>query len=271
MADEPLTIDIADGVAWISFADVARSNPIDDAFCQAFDSATLRVTADYSVRAIVLRSTGERFSVGGDLKSFDGPQAGWADNIRRWTGLLNASVMRLQTCDAPTIVLVDGICAGGMTSLVAGCDFVLTSSRARFAAAYAGIAFSCDVGASVMLPRRMGVARAKRFLLLNETLDANQALAAGLVDEMVDTDDLARRADALAKQLARGPTRTYGEIRRLLVSGQDQALKDQLADEAEALARMVATSDVAEGLTAFAERRLPTFTASRGSARLGDS
>jgi 2-(1,2-epoxy-1,2-dihydrophenyl)acetyl-CoA isomerase len=125
--------------------------------------------------------------------------------------------------------------------------------------AYAGIGFSCDAGSSVMLSRRMGLARARRFLILNETLSAPDALAVGLVDEVLTADQLQARAQTVARQLAAGPTRAFGEIRRLLLSAQDQPLETQLELEAQALARIAGTSDARDGLTAFAQKRKPEF------------
>jgi 2-(1,2-epoxy-1,2-dihydrophenyl)acetyl-CoA isomerase len=110
-----------------------------------------------------------------------------------------------------------------------------------------------------MLSRRMGLARARRFLLLNETLSAPDALAVGLVDEVVTADQLQARAQTVARQLAAGPTRAFGEIRRLLLSAQDQPLETQLELEAQALARIAGTSDARDGLTAFAQKRKPEF------------
>jgi 2-(1,2-epoxy-1,2-dihydrophenyl)acetyl-CoA isomerase len=110
-----------------------------------------------------------------------------------------------------------------------------------------------------MLSRRMGLARARRFLLLNETLSAADALAVGLVDEVLTADQLQARAQTVARQLAAGPTRALGEIRRLLLSAHDQPLETQLELEAQALARVAGTSDARDGLTAFAQKRKPEF------------
>jgi len=110
-----------------------------------------------------------------------------------------------------------------------------------------------------MYTRRMGLARARKFLLLNETLDAAGALAAGLADEVVAADQLTARADAVARQLAAGPTKAFGEIRRLLLSAEDQPLEAQLELEAQALSRTASTADAREGLTAFAQKRRPVF------------
>ena len=126
-------------------------------------------------------------------------------------------------------------------------------------AAYTGIGFSCDASASVMLSRRMGLSRARHFLLRNQTLDAQTALAAGLVDEVVPADRLLAHAGKIALELAAGPTKAYGEVRRLLLSVQDQPLETQLELEAQALSRIATTADAREGLLAFSEKRKPVF------------
>jgi 2-(1,2-epoxy-1,2-dihydrophenyl)acetyl-CoA isomerase len=94
---------------------------------------------------------------------------------------------------------------------------------------------------------------------MNEMLTADQALAVGLADEVVPLDQLNARAEAVAVQLANGPTKAFGEIRRLLTSVEDQPLEAQLELEAQALARSAGTADAREGLTAFAEKRAPVF------------
>ena len=105
----------------------------------------------------------------------------------------------------------------------------------------------------------MGLARARRFLLMNETLGAEEALAAGLADEVVPAEDLTARAETIARRLAAGPTKAFGEIRRLLTTAEDQPLAAQLELEAQALSRISGTADAREGLTAFVEKRKPQF------------
>ena len=161
--------------------------------------------------------------------------------------------------DAPIVAAVHGVCAGGMSAFVAGADIVVAAEDAKFVSAYAGIGYSNDAGSSIMYARRMGIARTKRFLLMNETLDAAAALAAGLVDEVAPVDGFVARAEAIAEQLAAGPTKAFGEMRRLMMTVADQPLETQLELEAQALARSAATADAREGLTAFAARRKPVF------------
>jgi 2-(1,2-epoxy-1,2-dihydrophenyl)acetyl-CoA isomerase len=255
-----MQLDVRDGIARLTFTEAERGNPIDGAFCAEIDEVSIELSERSDVRSVLIAAEGKAFSYGGDIRSFLAADGHLPQAIKRWTSDLHMAIARLQRMDPPIVVAVHGICTGGMTAFVAGCDLVVASADSRFVAAYAGIGYSCDAGASIALTRRMGLQRARRFLLLNETLDAPAALAAGLADEVVDPDQLAARATELAERLAAGPTRALGEIRRLLLSAADQSLETQLELEAQALARMAATADAREGLQAFAEKRRPQFS-----------
>ncbi|MES2492560.1 MAG: enoyl-CoA hydratase-related protein [Pseudomonadota bacterium] len=255
-----MRIDREGGLARWTFTQPERGNPIDGTFCAEFCDAANELSDDPGVRAVLLTAEGKSFSFGGDVKLFVQDLDNLPRLIKRWTADLHMGIARLQRMNAPVVAAVQGICAGGMAACVAGADVVVAEPGTRFVAAYAGIGYSNDAGASIMLSRRMGIARAKRYLLLNETLDAQTALAAGLADEVVAAEELLTRAEAVARKLADGPTLAFGEMRRLLNSVADQPLETQLELEAQGLARMSATADAREGLLAFAEKRKPRFT-----------
>jgi len=255
-----LRLQVADGLARLTFTAGARGNPIDATFCSELCEAATQLSEDSNVRCVLISAEGKAFSYGGDVGAFVSDLDGLPLNIKRWTTTLHSAIARLQRMDAPIVAAVHGVCAGGMSALVAGSDILIAADSARFVAAYAGIGFSCDAGSSIMYSRRMGLGRARRFLLANETLTANDARDAGLVDEVVPVEQLNARSEAMAKQLAAGPTRAFGEMRRLLISAQNQPLETQLELEAQALARTSATSDAKNALTAFAQKRKPEFT-----------
>ena len=254
-----MRLDVADGLARLTFIDTRRANPIDGRFCAELCEAAIQVSEDPSVRCLLIAAEGKAFSFGGDIAAFVDDLDGLPANIKRWTTTLHSAVARFQRMDAPVVAAVQGICAGGMSGFVAGSDIVVAADNVRFVAAYAGIGYSSDAGSSIMYSRRMGLGRARKFLLLNETIDATAALAAGLVDEVVPLADLHSRAEAIAVQLAAGPTRAFGEMRRLMLSASNQPLETQLELEAQALARTAATADAREGLTAFSQKRPAVF------------
>ena len=249
-----------DGLACLTFTQPARGNPIDGTFCAEFCEVANALASDPGVRAVLLQAEGRNFSFGGDIAMFLQNLDGLPLQIRRWTADLHMGISRMQRMDAPIVAAVQGTCAGGMAGMVAGADIVIAAQDARFVAAYAGIGYCCDAGSSTMLYRRLGLARARKFLLLNETLDAVAAEAVGLVDEVVHDADLAVRARAVARQLASGPTPALGAIRRLLATAGSEPLDAQLEREAQALAQVAGTADAREGLIAFGEKRPPRFT-----------
>jgi 2-(1,2-epoxy-1,2-dihydrophenyl)acetyl-CoA isomerase len=254
-----LKLSIQGGIGRLVFSDPARGNPIDGRLCAEISEAADQLSEHGDLRVLLITAEGPAFSYGGDIAMFTAHLDRLPVMIKRWTTDLHTGIARLQRMDAPIVAAVHGMCAGGMAGFIAGCDLVIASASARFHAAYAGIGFSCDAGSSIMLTRRMGAGRARRYLLLNETLDAAEALASGLIDEVVTNEDLADRAETVVQQLSTGPTLAFGETRRLLLSAHDQPLETQLELEAQALARVSGSADGREGLTAFAARRKPTF------------
>ena len=234
-------------------------NPIDGAFCALWSEAAIDLSSDKQVRAILMIAEGKNFSVGGNIGVFRKNLDDLSRLIKRWAADFHSGISRLQRADAPLVAAVQGVCAGGGVSLAAGADYLLASEDAQFVSAYVGIGFCVDGGGTVMLSRRMGQARAKRFMMMRETLNARQALAAGLVDEVVPADQLAARAEEVARDFAAGPTCAYGELKRLFVTVEDNALDTQMELEGLALARCAGTADAREAITAFTEKRKPLF------------
>lgn len=256
---ETMRLERDGAVARLVFAQGPRGNPIDGIFCADLLEIANELSEDKSVRAVLMLAEGENFSFGGDVVSFAGLLDVLPKMIKRWTASLHMAIARIARIDAPIVAAVQGVCAGGMNGLVAGADYVIARPNARFVAAYAQIGFCPDAGTSIMLSRRMGIARAKRFLLMSETLEADSAISIGLIDEIVADDQLTARAEGLARKLAEGPTKAFGELRRLFLSVTEQSFEAQLESEALALARCSATSDAREGLAAFVAKRKPTY------------
>lgn len=258
-AYETLELRVSQGLARLTLDDPDHGNAVTPAFCRDFAHAVDRLTNDDSVRAVLLDARGRYFSVGGDVRMFAHHEHGMPAAVRSGTFGLHTAIARLARIDAPVIAAVHGAAMGGAVGLIANTDLVVAGRSATFGAAYAKIGFSLDMGASFALASRMGLARARRFLLLGEVLDAASAERVGLVDELVDDSDVADTALDIATRLAAGPTRAYGEVRRLLQRVFSTPFESQLEDEAAAFARVVGTEDAREGVTAFLEKRRPEF------------
>ena len=257
---DTLDLSVENGVATVCFNQPQRGNPIDGPLCNDICNLGIELSERPDVRAVLFTAEGEKaFSYGGDISAFLKDLDALPRLIKRWTADLHSGIARLQRMNAPIVAAVQGICAGGMAGFVAGADYVVAEPGTKFVAAYSGIGYCNDAGSSIMFTRRMGIARTRRYLLLNETIGADEALAIGLVDKIVPTGELQAEARKMAERLAAGPTLAYGEIRRLLTSVEDQPLEAQLELEAQGLARMAGTADAREGLMAFAEKRKPNF------------
>lgn len=259
MSFETIKVDVEDGFARLLLDAPDKGNPMGTTFCREFGLAANELAGRRDVRVVLIHATGRFFSVGGDIELFSRDLEAAPTEVLNGTYDLHMGLTRLLRMDAPLVGCVQGAAAGGAVSLISHCDVVYASKSARFTAAYAQLGFTCDLGATSGLASRMGIARARRFLLLNESLDADEARHAGLVDHVLEDNVLLEEATALAEKLRAGPTRAYGEIRRLVSRALATSLEVQLEDEAQSLARAAGTEDAREGITAFTERRPPVF------------
>ena len=247
------------GVAHLVLDQPALGNPFNEAFCREIAVAAGELAGRRDLRAVLLRASGPYFSVGGDIKMFSQTLATLPAQIRTWTGGLHLGVARLARLDAPIVAALHGTAMGGAIGLVANCDLVYCARSAKLGGAYTTIGYTCDMGATFTIASRMGLARARRFLLLGEVLTAEEGERAGLVDHVVDDDRVLAEAEAAALRLARGPTRAYGELRRLMTDAFSQGFERQMENEVQALVRAASTRDAVEGITAFIERRPARF------------
>jgi 2-(1,2-epoxy-1,2-dihydrophenyl)acetyl-CoA isomerase len=255
----PIRLAIDDGVARIVLDSPTQGNPIGDEFVMAFDRVTLACADRRDVRAVLIRAEGSKFSIGGNIREFLGDREGLSANIRRWNLTLNGSLARLHRMEAPSVVAIHGVIAGGALSIVSGCDILIASDKARFVSAYASIGYCPDLGGTINLARRIGLARARRFHLLHEQLDAIAAEQIGLIDRVVSSSELLSHAEAIAQRWAKGPTRAYGAIRRLMHGVHGTPMETQLEFETQQLAELVRTDDAWEALNAFVDKRTPTY------------
>jgi 2-(1,2-epoxy-1,2-dihydrophenyl)acetyl-CoA isomerase len=256
---ESIRVEFDNGLAILSLAQPARGNPIDGSFGRDFLSVASGLLNEPGLRAVLLRADGTNFSFGGDLKTFYPARDRLAPLVRQWTADLHMGLQRFWRLPVPVVCAVQGFAMGGGVGVLAGADVVMAGDSARLGSAFAQLGFSCDSGSTVTLTYRMGVSRARRFVLLAEMLTSEAARTAGLVDLVVPDAQLQDDALALARKLAAGPTVAYGETKRLFMKAGAAQLEAQLEDEALTLARVSTTLDAQEGIAAQVEKRKPAF------------
>jgi 2-(1,2-epoxy-1,2-dihydrophenyl)acetyl-CoA isomerase len=229
----------------------------------ALAEAAAEAAEDHSARAVLLQGAGTHFCAGGDITMF-------AELIRltpaerqkalyRIVDTLHPLLVRIRHMPKPVVAAVQGAAAGFGLSLVLAADLALAAEDAVFTSGYIHLGTSPDGGMTAMLARVVGLKQAAELMLLGDRFDARRALELGLVNRIVPADALAAEAAAWAERLAAGPTHAYGRTKALLQANLGDAFDAQLRRETESFAACAATTDFAEGVRAFLEKRRPVF------------
>lgn len=250
---------VADGVAKITLNAPQTHNALGWAVADAFSTVAERLAADPATRSFLIRAEGRNFCVGGDIRAF-ADEADPPAFIGRLARRLHEGLIALAEHPAPVVIAAQGASAGAGLSLVAGGDIVLAGRSSVFSLAYAGIGLTADGGATWHLPRVIGLRRTQELAFTGRRLNAEEAAAYGLVTRVVDDASLTAEAEAIARQIASGPTAAFGGVKTLLAATERATFRDHLDAEADAIAVAMATADAAEGVTAFGARRAPVFT-----------
>jgi 2-(1,2-epoxy-1,2-dihydrophenyl)acetyl-CoA isomerase len=256
---ETLLYSVAGGIATITLNRPQVMNALDAGMIVRLREISEQAGDDAAVRAIVLRGNGPAFLAGGDVALFRANLPRLPAMIGELAGDLHHAVVALRRAPKPVLASVHGAVAGAGVSLLVAADLAIAAADTKFTLAYSKIAASPDGGSTYFLPRLVGNRKALELMLLSDTFDAETALALGLVNWVAASADLAAETDEIAHRLASGPTIAFGETKALVNRSFEQTLTAQLAAEAQAFVRCARTRDLAEGVTAFVEKRKPVF------------
>ena len=221
-------------------------------------SGALEEAAPEDVRAVVITGAGKGFCAGQDVNEFASLQGGTVGEHLEAT--YHPNIRAIRSLEKPVIAAVNGAAAGAGLSLACACDYRIAADGAAFVPGFIGIGLVPDSGGSYFIARLLGASRAFAWMSSNRRLTAAEAHAWGLVDEVVGADALAARAAELAADYAARPTRAIGMTKRLFDHAQTATLDEQLALEGELQTAATKTADFAEGVSAFLEKRPPSFT-----------
>ena len=222
-----------------------------------------RASRDDAVRALVLTGAGRAFCAGANISAAANPTTGapgsrYAQMDRR-SGSAE-TVLAFANCDVPIIGAINGAAVGGGFGLALSCDVRFMAESARIGSIFAKRGIGPDYGVSYWLPRIVGVARAFEILYDADLLDAETALACGLVQRVVPDDQLLDEALTFARKIAAGPPMAHTNSRRLVVRAQELSIAEFLELEWTNQRALLRTSDAAEGFASFVEKRDPVFT-----------
>ncbi len=225
--------------------------------------AVRTLSADREVRAVLITGAGRAFSSGADLRDGTDPTpAGHPDVYSVLTGRYHPIITGIRNMAKPVVACVNGAAAGIGLSLALACDLVIAAESAYFLLAFVNIGLVPDGGSSLLVPSRIGFARAAELALLGERLPAPKALEWGLINQVWPDADLTVKADELISKLADGPTRSYAGTKRQLNNWLYDQIDGQLEFEAQIQQQMAESGDFAEGVAAFTQKRKARFTGS---------
>ena len=259
MSFETLLFEIRDGVAYITLNREEVGNAISLEMGRDLMSAALQCEEDPAVRAVLIGAKGKLFCAGGDLGGFASAGAALPRLLKELTTYLHAGISRFARMRAPVVAAVHGTAAGAGFGLTCAADFVICSESAKFTMAYTRVGLTPDAGSTFYLPRLIGMRRTLELMLVNRVLNAEEALAWGLVNRVVAEDKLAEEAEKLARKLATGPTEAFGALKNLVVDSAGETLESQLEHESRAIADAARTVDAREGIEAFFAKRAAKF------------
>lgn len=257
MGYSKITLERQGAVAVLTLNDPATRNSLSWDLCREMGEALDQLG---DARALVITGAGKGFCSGGNMASDTPEGMGFGDMIAK--GLedaVNPMLRKLAALKIPVVAAVNGAAAGAGAPLALHADFVIAGESAFFYFAFANVGLAVDAGASWILPRMVGLARATEALMLVERIPATKALEWGMIYKVAADDALLAEAMALATRLAAGPTVSYGAIRQAIHAAASSTYENALLIEEDAQRTSGNAKDCAEAVQAFLEKRPPVF------------
>lgn len=248
-----------DGVATVTLNRPERKNPLTfESYAELRD--TFRALTDAKdVKVVVIRGEGGNFCSGGDVHEIIGPLTKMDDaGLLKFTTMTGDLVKAIRACPQPIVAAVQGVCAGAGAILAMASDIRFASPSAKTAFLFTRVGLSgADMGACAILPRIIGHGRAAELLFTGRSMSADEGLAWGFWNRVVE--DVLAEANALALELARGPTFAHAMTKRQLDAEWHVSIDEAITMEAEAQAVCMKTKDFHRAYEAFANKRNPEF------------
>jgi enoyl-CoA hydratase/carnithine racemase len=257
--------EVQDGVATLTLNRPERKNPLTfDSYGEIRDLfRELRHAKD--VKVVVLRGAGDNFCSGGDVHEIIGPlvrmqEAGDMGGLLEFTRMTGDAVIEMRRCPQPIIAAVDGVCAGAGAILAMAADLRLGTARSKTAFLFVRVGLAgADMGACNILPRIIGSGRAAELLYTGRSMSGEEAERWGFYNRLVAPEQLHADAQALARELAAGPTFAHGMTKKCLEQEWSMGIAEAIEAEAQAQAICMQTRDYGRAYRAFLEKKKPEF------------
>jgi enoyl-CoA hydratase/carnithine racemase len=244
-------------VRWLTLSNPGRRNAVPLTGWAELTEAVEAFEAS-PARVLVVTGADGDFCAGADLDPAGLEDGGIVGRHERMK-LVGGAALALHRTTKPTVAAVDGVAVGAGMNLALGCDVVIATTRARFSEIFVARGLTVDFGGTWLLPRIVGLQRAKELALSGRIVEADEALRIGLCLELVEAEDLHAAATALAESFARGAPIGQMFAKQGINSAWDVSFPDAVSWEGQSQSICFSTSDVTEGVTAFREKRPPKF------------
>ena len=256
---ETLIVERSGGVVTITMNRPARKNAANGTMWSELLTTFEDVAGDRNDRVMVLTGAGDAFCSGADLGDAANVAGRPGDPYLVQMRALGDVALRLHRFPKPTIAKVGGIAAGAGMSMALGCDLIVASDTARFSQIFSKRGLSIDFGASWLLPRLIGLHRAKELAFFADILDAREAQEFGLVNRVVPRDELDAFVSEWATRLAAGPPLALSMTKTMLNNSMGLSMDQALEEESRSQAVNFGTADTMEAIAAFIQKREPRF------------
>ena len=253
--------EVSRAVATITLNRPERKNPLTfESYAELRDLFRTMAYAD-DVKAVVLTGAGENFCSGGDVHEIIGPLTKLdMPGLLAFTQLTGDLVKAMRACPQPIVAAIDGICVGAGAILALASDMRFGTARSKTAFLFTRVGLAgCDMGACAMLPRVIGQGRASELLYTGRNMMGDEAERWGFFNRLCAPEELLKDAQAMAAELAAGPTFAHGMTKKMLHQELDMGVDEAIDAEAQAQAICMATNDFHRAYHAFVARQKPEF------------
>ncbi|HVE14468.1 MAG TPA: enoyl-CoA hydratase-related protein [Elusimicrobiota bacterium] len=250
-----------DGVLSLTLNRPQVLNALTHPMLETLMASLKKAEKDAAVRVVVLSAAGRAFCAGADLGDLKkGYEAGNAPSLgTELRGWFNPLIAQIRSMEKPVVCAVNGIAAGAGASLALACDIKICGEKAKFMLAFVQVGLAPDSGISHSIVRTMGLSKALEHAWTARGIHADQALACGLVNQVVPAEELEKATHRQVEALLKAPPRAVALTKRLLNRAQSTTFEEQMEYEAQIQEVLGKTKDHLEGVTAFLEGRPPAF------------
>jgi len=246
----------AEGIAKITFIREKALNAINNETAKELEQIINSIENNSSIRVLVFRGSGKAFIAGADITEFKGRTI---VETKTFSQYLQRIYNRIETLSIPMIAAINGYCLGGGLELAMACDFRIASTKAIFGQPEIKLGLIPGAGGTQRLPRLIGKTMAKEIILLGESINAEIALSIGLVNKVVDPEEMDKIVMDYAQKLAKGPRFAIAQAKEAINRGTEMAWFDAIQMESNLFTLCYTHEDFKEGVSAFLEKRAPNF------------